>query len=153
MAPKDEAELQRLLMTAMEHDGPLAIRYPRGVGVGAPLYDPPEAVEVGTGELLREGSDALILAICSRVHPCLEAPRKLKRKMALRSGVYNARCVKPLPMEMLELASRAQRLMLVEENALAGGFSFRRAGGPLRQRFAGRRGPKKDQTDWDSGRL
>ncbi len=123
MAPKDEAELQRLLMTAMEHDGPLAIRYPRGVGVGAPLYDPPEAVEVGTGELLREGSDALILAIGSRVHPCLEAAEEIEKENGASVGVYNARCVKPLPMEMLELASRAQRLMLVEENALAGGFS------------------------------
>ncbi len=123
MAPKDEAELQRLLVTAMAYDGPLAIRYPRGVGVGAPLLDAPDAVEVGTGELMREGTDALVLAVGSRVYPSLEAAEELEKETGASVAVYNARSIKPLSAEMLQLAAQAKRLMLVEENVLAGGFS------------------------------
>jgi 1-deoxy-D-xylulose-5-phosphate synthase len=123
MAPKDEAELQRMLATAMVHDGPVAIRYLRGVGIGAELADEPEPLPIGQGELLRDGSDALIVAIGSRVLPSLQAALELESETGLKVAVYNARFVKPLPGEDLKaLAGRFDRILTVEENALQGGF-------------------------------
>jgi 1-deoxy-D-xylulose-5-phosphate synthase len=123
MAPKDEAELQRMLATAMAHDGPVAIRYLRGVGIGAELADVPEPLPIGQGELLRDGSDALIVAIGSRVLPSLQAALELEGETGLKVAVYNARFVKPLPGEDLKaLAGRFDRILTVEENALQGGF-------------------------------
>jgi 1-deoxy-D-xylulose-5-phosphate synthase len=123
MAPKDEAELQRMLATAMAHDGPVAIRYLRGVGIGAELCGDPEPLPVGQGELLRDGTDALIVAIGSRVLPALQAAVELEAESGLSVAVYNARFVKPLPAEDLTaLAGRFGRILTVEENALQGGF-------------------------------
>ena len=124
MAPKDEAELQRMLCTAVEHDGPVAIRYPRGAGVGATLDTVPRPVRIGSGELVRGGKDGVVIAIGSRVHPALEAVRELEEEQGLDIAVYNARFVRPLPEEdLLELARQHDRIVLVEENVLAGGFS------------------------------
>ncbi|GFK95555.1 1-deoxy-D-xylulose-5-phosphate synthase [Fundidesulfovibrio magnetotacticus] len=123
MAPKDEAELQRMLATAMAHPGPAAIRYLRGVGIGAPLCDAPEPLTVGEGELLRDGKDAVIVAIGSRVLPSLLAAEELERESGLSVAVYNARFVKPLPeADLLDLAGRFGRIVTVEENAVQGGF-------------------------------
>ncbi len=122
MAPKDEAELQRMLATAMIHPGPVAIRYLRGVGTGADLSERPEPLPLGQGELLRDGTDAVIVAIGSRVMPSLVAARELEAE-GLNVAVYNARFVKPLPeAELVELAGRFTRILTVEENALQGGF-------------------------------
>lgn len=124
MAPKDEAELQRMLVTALEHDGPAAVRYPRGVGVGAVLSETPTPLPIGGAELLREGNDLLVVAVGSRVMPCLEAAEALAREKGVGVAVCNARFVKPLPEKMLlDLAAKFERILLVEENTVLGGFS------------------------------
>ncbi len=123
MAPKDEPELQSMLATALSHPGPTAIRYPRGVGVGASTVDTPEPLPVGRGETLRQGPDAVIVALGSRVHPSLEAAEELAAETGRDVAVFNARFIKPLPGEqLLELARSHSRILVVEENVVAGGF-------------------------------
>ncbi len=122
MAPKDEAELQRMILTAVQHEGPISVRYPRGVGTGAELSFEPEPVDIGSGEVLKDGEHGAILAIGSRVYPALEAALELEKE-GLSLAVLNSRFVKPLPvLEIKELAARFKHFILVEENALAGGF-------------------------------
>jgi len=128
MAPKDEAELQRMLAFALQHDGPTAIRYPRGVGIGATLdftlKDAAASLVHGQGEIMREGADGLVIAIGSRVYPCIEAAAELEAEQGASFAVFNARFVKPLPEhQLLDLTEAHERLLLVEENILAGGFS------------------------------
>jgi len=107
----------------MAHDGPVAIRYLRGVGIGVQLADDPQPLPIGQGELLRDGKDAVIIAIGSRVLPSLQAAIELETEAGLSVAVYNARFVKPLPEEdILELAGRFGKILTVEENALQGGF-------------------------------
>ncbi len=123
MVPADEAELARMLVTAVSLDGPVAMRYPRGVGIGATLEDAPEPLPVGRGELLREGEDALILAIGSRVHPSLEAAKDIELATGKKVAVFNARFLRPLPAEqILALCAGTRPVLTVEENCLAGGF-------------------------------
>jgi 1-deoxy-D-xylulose-5-phosphate synthase len=123
MAPKDEAELKRLMLTALKTDGPCAIRYPRGVGVGAEIPSKTEPVPLGQGEILREGGEVLIIALGSRVYPALEAAEELEKEN-IYSAVFNARFVKPLPEEqLLELFPKYSHVVLAEENVLQGGFS------------------------------
>lgn len=123
MAPKDESDLQSMLVTALEHNGPAAIRYPRGVGVGAPFDNAPQALPVGTGEMLREGRDAAVIALGSRVLPAWEAAKELEQEFGLSVAVFNARFVKPLPeSQLLELAKTHTHVLIVEENVVAGGF-------------------------------
>jgi len=122
MAPKDEAELARMMATAFAFDGPCAVRYPRGTGVGAKVPVDPKPLVLGKGELMRDGEDAVIVAIGSRVYPAVEAAMELVED-GLHVAVFNARFVKPLAEEqLLELADRFDRILLVEENAMAGGF-------------------------------
>jgi 1-deoxy-D-xylulose-5-phosphate synthase len=124
MAPKDEAELQRMLVTALGHDGPTAIRYPRGVGVGAPLSDDPKPLPLGRAEVLLQGGDLLVLAVGSRVMPALVVAEGLVRERDAGICVCNARFVKPLPEAQLrELIAAHHRILMLEENVLAGGFS------------------------------
>lgn len=123
MAPRDEAELQRMLVTALDHPGPVALRYPRGVGEGAVLAEVPSSLPIGWGEMVREGGDGVVVALGSRVSPALEAAATLFGETGLNVAVFNARFVKPLPEEQLLALATAQPFMLVvEENALAGGF-------------------------------
>lgn len=123
MAPKDEAELARMLVTAYAHNGPAAVRYPRGVGIGARPDDQPEPLPIGRGELLREGADALVIAVGSRVHPSRVAAEEIEAETGKKVAVFNARFIKPLPEEeMIEQAGRFQNILLAEENALQGGF-------------------------------
>ncbi|MFW5836661.1 MAG: 1-deoxy-D-xylulose-5-phosphate synthase, partial [Desulfovibrionaceae bacterium] len=122
MAPKDEAELVRMMRAAFDYDGPAAVRYPRGVGIGAPIPVDPEPLEIGSAELMRDGSDVCILALGSRVHPAVEAAEELEEQ-GLSAAVLNTRFVKPLPKaELLELVGRHSRVLTVEEGCLAGGF-------------------------------
>ncbi|MDD4953130.1 MAG: transketolase C-terminal domain-containing protein, partial [Desulfovibrionaceae bacterium] len=115
--------LQRMMITAIDFDGPAAVRYPRGTGVGARLSDNPRPLALGKGELVLDGRDALILAIGSRVYPALEAAGELEQEQGLSVAVFNARFVKPLPeKQILDLAKRFKFVLTVEENALAGGF-------------------------------
>ncbi len=122
MAPRDEAELQRMLVTALAQDGPVAIRYPRGAGVGVPLSKAPSTVEVGRAEVLRTGGDLAFVAIGSMVGPALEAADLLER-LGVDATVVDARFVKPLDgATLLGAAREARRIVTVEENVLAGGF-------------------------------
>ncbi|MDQ7836223.1 MAG: 1-deoxy-D-xylulose-5-phosphate synthase [Humidesulfovibrio sp.] len=126
MAPKDEGELARMVATALDLPGPAAVRYPRGVGPGVAVPETPEGVEplaVGQGELLRDGADAVIIALGSRVYPALEGAQELEAEHGLSVAVFNARFVKPLPeAQILELSQRFDRIVTAEEGCLAGGF-------------------------------
>jgi len=122
MAPKDEAELAQMMATAFAYDGPCAMRYPRGTGVGAKVSKTPRKIAIGKGELMHDGKDGIIITIGSRVYPAVEAAMELE-KDGLDVAVFNTRFVKPLPeKQLLELAERFDRILLVEENAEAGGF-------------------------------
>ncbi len=123
MAPKDEAELQRMLVTAVNLGKPCAVRYPRGPGLGVELYKGAiEPLPLGQCEILCEGNDVLILAVGACVQPALEASRILMEH-GLSPALVNARYVKPLDKEkIVPLALRTGRVITVEENVLAGGF-------------------------------
>jgi len=123
MAPGNEAELPAMLATAVSSGVPAAIRYPRGAGEGLPVPELPEPLPIGRGELLREGTDAVIVAIGSRVMPALAAANELAAETGREVAVFNARFVKPLPAaQLLELAGRFPLWLTVEENVLQGGF-------------------------------
>ena len=123
MAPRNEPELQHMLATALAHEGPVALRYPRGLGEGAPLVEEPEILPIGRGELLRDGGDGVVVALGSRVNPALEAARMLFEETGKEVAVFNARFIKPLPADqLLALATDQPFMLVVEENALAGGF-------------------------------
>jgi 1-deoxy-D-xylulose-5-phosphate synthase len=123
MAPKDENELRRILATAIQYgDGPIAFRYPRGKGYGVPLDQEIKTLEIGKGEVLHEGKDALILALGSTVYPALKAATLLEAE-GIGVTVVNSRFVVPLDEELIgDLAGSHQALMTVEENVVAGGF-------------------------------
>lgn len=122
MAPKDEDELRHMLYTAVEHPGPIAMRYPRGQGVGVAFSPTLHRVPIGKAEVLREGEDLLILALGAAVHPALKAAEELE-KQGYQATVVNARFVKPLDDNLiLTLAARRGRVLTVEENVLQGGF-------------------------------
>ncbi len=122
MAPKDENELRHMLATALTVDGPAALRYPRGNGIGVPLDVEFKCLEIGKAEILREGGDIAILALGSMVYPCLEAAAKLE-SFGIRATVINARFMKPLDEELFSvLAAEKQFLVTAEEGTEAGGF-------------------------------
>ncbi len=122
MAPKDENELQHMLYTAVRCDGPAAVRYPRGNGVGVSLDWQLKELEIGKAEMLKEGSDLAIWAIGHHVHTALLAAEELERK-GIKASVINARFVKPLDVELLERTARDfGKIVTIEENALMGGF-------------------------------
>jgi 1-deoxy-D-xylulose-5-phosphate synthase len=123
MAPKDEAELQRMLVTAIHHSGPCAMRIPRGEGEGVPLAEEGfEPLEIGRGELLADGDDLLIVAYGSMVYPAM-ATAGLLQERGVRAAVINARFLRPLDQALiLPMAQRIGRVVTIEEGALAGGF-------------------------------
>ena len=122
MAPKDENELQHMLRTAVEHDGPAAVRFPRGEGFGVPLDPDLKAIPLGQAELLRDGDDAVIATIGTTAHPALEAAAELAAE-GVSVAVLNARFVKPLDTARIAaLARRCTAVLTVEEHAAAGGF-------------------------------
>jgi 1-deoxy-D-xylulose-5-phosphate synthase len=123
MAPMDEDELRRILLTAIQYeDGPIAFRYPRGSGYGVPLEDEIRPLEIGRGEVLRVGGDVLILAIGSTVRPALQAAALLDAE-GIGVTVVNSRFVVPLDEELIgELAGRHRVLLTAEENVITGGF-------------------------------
>ena len=122
MAPKDENELQHMLNTAIGHPGPVAVRYPRGSGVGVELVSELRKLPFGTAELLREGADVLILPVGNRVYPALEAVEGLK-KVGVDAAVINPRFIKPLDSGLIcEWARRCGRVLTVEDNSRKGGF-------------------------------
>jgi 1-deoxy-D-xylulose-5-phosphate synthase len=122
MAPKDENELQHMLYTALQCNGPVALRYPRGSGLGVPLDPTFRRLEIGKGEILKEGRDAFILAIGKPVAFALEAAAKLAES-GLSVGVANMRFVKPLDTTLIEsILKKTSRLITVEDHNITGGF-------------------------------
>ncbi|QYO66343.1 1-deoxy-D-xylulose-5-phosphate synthase [Leptolyngbya sp. 7M] len=122
MAPKDEGEMRDMLLTAIEHPGPAALRYPRGNGVGADISAPPKKLQVGRAEVMREGEGVAILALGSMVGPSIEAAERLAEK-AINATVINARFVKPLDEQLITSLLETHGLIVtVEEAYLAGGF-------------------------------
>jgi len=122
MAPKDENEMQHMLYTAIQYNGPAALRYPRGAGEGVELSEKLCEIPIGKGELLRQGKDILLLPIGNRVYPALEAARGLE-KVGIDATVINPRFIKPLDNELIiEWAEKTGRVVTVEDNARMGGF-------------------------------
>ena len=122
MAPKDEGEMRDMLYTMLEHVGPAAMRYPRGNGIGVPIDTEPKLLEIGKGEILRDGGEVAILAYGSMVHPSLQAAEHLAKEK-IEATVVNARFVKPLDAQLLLAIAQTKRLIVtVEEAYLAGGF-------------------------------
>ncbi|OLT62709.1 1-deoxy-D-xylulose-5-phosphate synthase [Moorena bouillonii] len=124
MAPKDEAELQRMVVTGVNHtDGPIAMRYPRGSGYGVPLMeDGWEALPIGKGELLRNGDDLLMVGYGSMVYTAMQTAEILSEH-GIEATVINARFVKPLDTELIfPLAQKIGRVVTLEEGCLIGGF-------------------------------
>ena len=123
MAPKDEGELQRMLVTSIQHSGPCALRIPRGEGEGVPLAEEGFLpLEIGRGELLTDGDDLLIVAYGAMVSPAMATAGLLKEK-GMRAAVINARFLRPLDEALiLPMAQRIGRVVTMEEAALAGGF-------------------------------
>jgi 1-deoxy-D-xylulose-5-phosphate synthase len=123
MAPKDENELQHMLATAINLGRPATVRYPRGNGYGVPLDQTLKPLPVGQAEILREGSDGVLLALGSMVVPAMEAATLLDEQHGIRLTVVNARFVKPLDNELIiNLAQKYGTLVTIEENSLQGGF-------------------------------
>ncbi len=124
MSPKDEGEMRDMLLTAIEHDAPAAIRYPRGNGFGVDISEAPKLLEIGKAEILRDGGgdEIAILAYGSMVYPAIEAAKNLE-KDGIDATLINARFVKPLDSELiLALAETKRVIVTVEEAYLAGGF-------------------------------
>jgi len=122
MAPKDEPELQRMLATAVKHEGPIMVRYPRGAGPGMPLLDDPEPLPIGVAECLRDGDDVAIIGYGYGVTPAVLAADALVEE-GIRATVINARFCKPLDSELiLEAARRCKRVVTVEDGVRMGGF-------------------------------
>jgi 1-deoxy-D-xylulose-5-phosphate synthase len=122
MAPKDEAELRDMVYTAIEHDGPVAFRYPRGSVEAVELRKGFAKIPIGKGELLREGSDIALIAIGNMVSASMKAAGKLA-EAGIDAAVINARFVKPLDRDLiLHWSKKTGKIVTIEENALAGGF-------------------------------
>jgi 1-deoxy-D-xylulose-5-phosphate synthase len=123
MAPRDEAMLVRMLRTALVHDGPIALRYPRGEALGVPLPRAVAPIRIGTGELLREGDGKVAIAgYGSGVQKALDAA-ELLAEGGIEVTVADARFAKPLDTELMaRLAADHELLVTVEEGVLAGGF-------------------------------
>ncbi len=124
MAPKDEAELQQMLVTGIEYtDGAIAMRYPRGNGYGVALMEEGwEPLPIGKAEILRQGDDVLILGYGSMVYPAMQTAEILSEH-GIEATVINARFVKPLDTELiLPLAEKIGQVVTMEEGCLMGGF-------------------------------
>ncbi|MEO1560770.1 MAG: 1-deoxy-D-xylulose-5-phosphate synthase, partial [Cyanobacteria bacterium J06632_19] len=124
MAPKDEAELQQMTVTGVNYTkGPIAMRFPRGNGFGVPLMEEGwEPLEIGKGEILRNGDDVLMIGYGSMVNSTLQAAEILSEH-GIEATVINARFCKPLDTElMFPLAQKIGRVVTLEEGCVMGGF-------------------------------
>jgi 1-deoxy-D-xylulose-5-phosphate synthase len=122
MAPRDENELRRMMFTALQHDGPIAFRYPRGQAVGVPMDTGITPIAIGKGHVLKNGGDVVILAIGASVSEAMKA-HALLMDQGVEATVVDCRFVKPIDIELIaELARRVPRIVTVEENVRQGGF-------------------------------
>jgi 1-deoxy-D-xylulose-5-phosphate synthase len=123
MAPRDEAMLVDMLHTAVTYDGPIAMRYPRGEAEGVPIPTQPRKIEIGRGEVLREGERIALLGYGYGVPLALGAADRLAEQHGIEPTVADARFAKPLDTELLkQLVADHDVLVTIEENVLAGGF-------------------------------
>ncbi|GAB1254053.1 1-deoxy-D-xylulose-5-phosphate synthase [Desulfovibrio sp. TH_2024_36128] len=124
LAPRNEDMLRHCLFTSLNHDGPCALRYPRGAGFGVPFDGLPRLLTPGRGDLLQDGENIAIIAVGNRAHPALEAAAQAEQALGFRPLVFDPVWLKPLPEEQLaSIARRFDRILFVEEGVLAGGFS------------------------------
>jgi 1-deoxy-D-xylulose-5-phosphate synthase len=123
MAPRDEAQLVHMLHSALTYDGgPVALRYPRGEGLGVELPATPQRIGIGTGEILREGDRVAIVGYGTGVAKALEAA-DLLAEGGISATVADARFAKPMDRALLaQLAAEHDLLVTVEEGVLSGGF-------------------------------
>jgi 1-deoxy-D-xylulose-5-phosphate synthase len=123
MAPSDENELRDMLYTAtIYNSGPIALRYPRGTGTGAPLKETFDELPIGKGDIVRSGHDVAILAIGDMVTPALKAAEILDKE-GISAELVNMRFVKPLDEKLLDdIASRFTKVLTIEDNVVYGGF-------------------------------
>jgi 1-deoxy-D-xylulose-5-phosphate synthase len=123
MMPKDENEGQHMVYTAVNYDnGPIAMRFPRGNGLGVPMDEELKSIPIGTWEVLKEGKDAAILTFGTTILMAFEAAEKLE-KQGYSIKIINARFIKPLDEKMLhELMSENIPILTIEEAILQGGF-------------------------------
>jgi 1-deoxy-D-xylulose-5-phosphate synthase len=116
MAPADENECRQMLYTGFRHQGPAAVRYPRGKGSGVSVQKEMQAIPIGKSTTLRKGHDIAILAFGSMVGPCRSVAEKLG------ATLINMRFVKPLDRDAIVKAAKTHaHIVTVEENAIAGG--------------------------------
>ncbi len=121
-APKDENELQNLLYTAINSGRPMAVRYPRGTGLGVPMDEKFSLLPIGEGEILREGGDLAMIGIGIGVHSAMDAANLLAGT-GIETTVINARFAKPLDSALItDVARHIKRIVTIEENTLIGGF-------------------------------
>jgi 1-deoxy-D-xylulose-5-phosphate synthase len=122
MAAADEAELVHMTYTAAEHDsGPIAVRYPRGSGVGVPLPETPERLEIGKGRVLREGKKVAILSLGTRLAEALEAADALDAR-GLSTTVADLRFAKPLDEALIRRLLTTHEVAVTIEEAAIGGL-------------------------------
>jgi 1-deoxy-D-xylulose-5-phosphate synthase len=124
MAPKDEAELQQMLVTGINYtNGPIAMRYPRGNGYGVPMKaEDWEPLPIGKAEILRHGEDVLLVAYGSMVYPAMDTATILS-EIGIEATVVNARFAKPLDTDLIvPQAQKFGRVFTLEEGCLIGGF-------------------------------
>jgi 1-deoxy-D-xylulose-5-phosphate synthase len=122
MAPRDENELRRMMRTALQHDGPIAFRYPRGPAAGVPTDTVITPIPIGQGKILKDGGDVAILAIGASVTEALKA-HALLSDQGVQATIVDCRFVKPIDAALIiDLARRVPRVVTVEENVRQGGF-------------------------------
>jgi len=122
MAPSNENELRDMLYTAVQHNGPVALRYPRGNGEGLPLEKGFKKIEIGKGEIIEEGSQYAFLAI-GRMVGVAKTAHSLLKKEGIQGTVANMKFVKPLDEKLLvSIARKIKVLVTLEENVGMGGF-------------------------------
>ena len=122
MAPSDEDELADMMYTAALHPGAVAIRYPRGIGPGAPVKEHPRALEIGRGEVVREGDDFVILGLGAMLPMAKDLALALEQQGST-AAVINPRFIKPLDRQLItHYARRAIAVVTIEDHALMGGF-------------------------------
>jgi 1-deoxy-D-xylulose-5-phosphate synthase len=121
-APKDENELQHLMKTCLQYEGPASVRYPRGLSLGVQMDAEPTALPIGQGELLKEGTDVAIIAIGVTVWEAFKAAERLEQ-VGISTAVVNGRFVKPLDTNLIgDMAKKVRYVVTVEEGARMGGF-------------------------------
>lgn len=124
LAPRNENLLRHCLHTALCHPGPCALRYPRGSAFGVASDGAPRLLTPGRGEVLQQGEGFAVIALGNRAHPALEAAALVERQTGIKPFVFDPVWIKPCPKSnWLKSPRTFDRILLVEEGVLAGGFS------------------------------